>query len=99
MSGSDVATILAELRALQMSAQERREKLDEWTGRVELILKRQDSELLSLRSRQDETDYRLRRLVENTLNAPSMWRMALVCGGLAGAFAFAAVLIGQLIQH
>ena len=99
MSGSDVAAILTELRALQASAQERREQMSIWSERIEVILKRQDSEILGLRSRQDETDYRLRRLVENAMDAPRMWRMASMCAGFAGLAAFAAVFLGQLIHN
>lgn len=99
MTHASSDTILTELRALKDSIDEHKRDLFTWREYVENILKRQDSELIRHRSRHDEVDYRLRRLAEDAMDGPRMWRMASLSAVVAGIASFGAVLLGQLLNH
>lgn len=99
MSSSDVAAILVQLREMERAANDHNTHLMKWREHVDTLLKTHTDELMKLSSRQDETDYKIRRLAENAMIAPRTWSMAALCASFAGLAAFAAVVIGQLIHH
>lgn len=91
--------IVAAIDALRVDNGQHRELLFAWQERIENITKTHASELLALRSRQDEVDYRLRRLVESTLDGAKLGRWVAAVAVLTGLCAFAGVLAGQLLNH
>ncbi len=92
MSTTDVSEILARLDRLQA----------DMARAIELqgtIVRNVSGEVMLIRARQDDLEKRVARLQDYAVDAPRMWRMAMLCASLAGFAAFAGVIVGQFLHH